>query len=91
MYRTTAGPSRDLEVFSYERREFDSLPNRFPNARIQGMQILDFQNKHATDAQASQMAGFHVDNPLPNERFVGPFRRHIHEPLPLSVNEVVYE
>jgi hypothetical protein len=37
------------------------------------------------------MAGYHSTNPLPYERFVGPYKRHVHEPLPLSVNEQVYE
>jgi hypothetical protein len=39
----------------------------------------------------AQMSGFHDSNPLPYERFVGTFRRHVHEPLPLSVNEYMLE
>ena len=91
MYRSTAGPGHDLEVFSYERGAFVSLPNLFPNSGVQGEQCLDFQNRHTEDSQVFQMSGFHDTNPLPYERFVGPFRRHINEPLPLSVNEVMYE
>lgn len=91
MYRSTAGPNRDLETFSYERSAFVTLPNLFPNSGQQGMQLLDFQNRHSEAPQVSQMSGFHSSNPLPNERFVGPYHRHIHEPLPLSVNEQVYE
>lgn len=45
-YRRTAGPGHDLEVFSYERRAFVTLPNAFPLSGQQGMQILDFQNRH---------------------------------------------
>ena len=91
MYRTTRGPGHDLEVFSYERKAFVTLPNNFPNSRMQGMQLLDFQNRHTETPQTSQMAGFHDTNPLPYERFMGVFHRHINEPLPLSVNEQVYE
>ena len=91
MYRRTAGPGHDLEVFSYQRKQFDSLPNHFPNSGIQGMQILDYQNRHTESAQVSQAVGFHATNPLPFERFVGTFRRHVNEPLPLSVNEQLLE
>lgn len=91
MYRRTAGPGHDLEVFSYEREAFSTLPNLFPNSGLQAEQILDFQNRHAEAPQASQMAGFHDTNPLPYERFVGQFHRHVNEPLPLSVNEVLYD
>jgi hypothetical protein len=91
MYRRTAGPGHDLEVFSYERKAFDTLPNQFPNSGMQGMQILDFQNRHADTAQTSQMAGWHSTNPLPYERFVGTFHRHVNEPLPLSVNELQFD
>lgn len=91
MYRRTPGPGHDLEVFSYERKAFVSLPNLFPMSGKQGVQLLDFQNRHTEAPQVSQMSGFHSTNPLPFERFVGPFRRHVHEPLPLSVNETMYE
>lgn len=91
MYRFTTGPNDDLELFSYDRGTFVTLPNYFPNSGIQGMQILDFQNRHTETPQVSQMAGYHTTNPLPYERFVGPYKRHVHEPLPLSVNEQVYE
>ena len=91
MFRTTAGPGHDLEVFHYEKGAFCTLPNLFPNSGMQGMQQLDFQNRHTEAPQTSQMAGYHTSNPLPYERFVGPYKRHIHEPLPLSVNEQMYE
>jgi hypothetical protein len=55
------------------------------------MQILDFQNRHTETPQVSQAVGFHSTNPLPFERFVGTFRRHVNEPLPLSVNEQMFE
>lgn len=90
MYRTTAGPGHDLETFSYEHN-FRTLPNLFPLSGVQGEQVLDFQNRHTEAPQVSQMSGFHSTNPLPYERFVGPFRRHVNEPLPLSVNEVMFE
>lgn len=91
MYRVTRGPGHDLEVFSYERGAFVTLPNNFPNSGRQGMQLLDFQNRHTENPQTSQMAGFKDTNPLPYERFMGTFHRHVNEPLPLSVNEQVYE
>ena len=91
MYRSTAGPGHDLEVFAYERGAILTLPNLFPLSGQQGMQLLDFQNRHTESPQVTQMAGFHTANPLPYERFVGPYHRHVHEPLPLSVNEQVYE
>ena len=91
MFRSTAGPGHDLEVFSYEKSAFVTLPNNFPNSGLQGMQLLDFQNRHTEAPQTSQMADYHTTNPLPYERFVGPYKRHVHEPLPLSVNEQVYE
>lgn len=91
MYRRTPGPSDDLEVFAYERRDFDSLPNSFPRSGMQGEQILDFQNRHVESAQTWQMVGFHDTNDLCFERFVGQFHRHVNEPLPLSVNEVMYD
>lgn len=93
MYRTTTGPGHDLEVFSYERKAFVTLPR--PNIALpfgqQGQQILDFKNRHTEAPQVSQMSGFHTTNPLPFERFVGPFLRHVNEPLPLSVNETMFE
>ena len=93
MYRRTAGPGHDLEVFSYERKAFVTLPQ--PNIPLpfkqQGEQILDFQNRHTEAPQVRMMSGFHTTNPLPFERFVGPFHRHVNEPLPLSVNETMYE
>lgn len=58
---------------------------------MQGMQILDFQNRHTEKPQVSQMAGWHSTNPLPYERFVGTFHRHVNEPLPLSVNEQQFD
>jgi hypothetical protein len=93
MYRSTAGPGHDLEVFSYERKAFVTLPNPAMATPFgqQGEQLLDFQNRHTASPQVAQMSGFHTTNPLPSERFVGPFRRHIHEPLPLSVNEIVFD
>jgi hypothetical protein len=91
MYRATRGPGHDLEVFSYERGAFVTLLNQFPNSGVQGMQLLDFQNRHTENPQVSQMAGFHDTNDLCFERFMGPFHRHVNEPLPLSVNEQVYE
>lgn len=91
MYRRTAGPGHDLEVFSYERKAFVTLPNLFPMSKQQGMQLLDFQNRHTEAPQVAQMTGFQTTNPLPFERFVGPFHRHVNEPLPLSVNETMYE
>lgn len=91
MYRVTRGPGHDLEVFSYERGGFSTLPNLFPRSGSQAEQILDFQNRHTESPQVSQMSGFPVSNPLPYERFVGKFHRHIHEPLPLSVNELQLE
>lgn len=90
-YRKTAGPGHDLEVFSYEQKAFVSLPNMFPNSGMQGEQILDFQNRHTSQPQISQMAGWHSTNPLPYERFVGTFHRHVNEPLPLSVNELQFD
>lgn len=90
MYRSTAGPGHDLEVFSYQRQSFVTLPNPLP-FRQQAEQILDHQNRHTESPQVLQMTGFHISNPLPFERFVGPFRRHVHEPLPLSVNEIMFE
>lgn len=87
----STGPNEDLEVLSYERGQFSGLPPNFPNTGVQGEQILDFQNRHTESPQVSQMSGFHSTNPLPFERFVGPFRRHVNEPLPLSVNETMYE
>jgi len=90
-YEQTTGPNHDLEAFSYQRGAFVTLPNLFPNSRMQGMQLLDFQNRHTEAPQVAQCIGYHDTNPLPNERFVGPYRRHVHEPLPLSVNEQVYE
>lgn len=93
MYRTTRGPGHDLEVFSYQRQAFVTLPlPAIPLPfRQQGQPIPDFQNRHTESVQVSQMTGFPTSNPLPLERFVGPFRRHIHEPLPLSVNEYSLE
>lgn len=90
-YRSTPGPGHDIEVFSYENRAYVTLPNLFPNSGTQAEQILDFQNRHSEAPQVSQMSGFHDSNPLPYERFVGTFRRHVNEPLPLSVNEYMYE
>jgi len=89
MYPT--GPNEDLEIFAYQRGAFLGLPNLFPNSGMQGMQLLDFQNRHTEAPQVAQCVGYHVANPLPYERFVGPYPRHIHEPLPLSVNEQMYE
>lgn len=91
MFRHTTGPGHDLEVFSYERGGFVTLPNVFPLSKQQGMQLLDYQNRHTEVAQTSQMAGFPDTNPLPFERFVGPFHRHVNEPQPLSVNEIMFE
>lgn len=91
MYRSTAGPGHDLEVFSYEQKAFVTLPNHFPNSGIQGMQLLDFQNRHTETAQVSQAVGFKSTNPLPYERFVGTFHRHVNEPTPLSVNELQFD
>lgn len=85
------GPNHDLEVFSYERRSFVTLPNVFPNSGQQGMQILDFQNRHTEKPQTSQMVGFPTTNPLPYERFVGPWTRHVNEPGFLSVNELQFD
>lgn len=93
MYRSTAGPGYDLENFSYERGAFVTLPQ--PNIPLpfkqQGQPIPDIQNRHVEAVQVTQMSGFPTSNPLPFERFVGPFRRHVHEPLPLSVNETMLE
>lgn len=91
MYRVLTGPNHDLEMFSYERGAFVTLPNLFPMAGMQAEQIGDFQNRHTETPQVSQMSGFPTTNPLPYERFVGTFRRHINEPLPLSVNEIMFE
>jgi hypothetical protein len=91
MYRSTAGPAYDLEKFSFERQAYVALPNILPDSGVQGMQLLDFQNRHTEAAQVSQMSGYHSSNPLPYERFVGPYARHVNEPLPLSVNECMYE
>lgn len=91
LYRRTTGPGHDKEVFAYERGAFATLPNAFPNSGMQGMQLLDFQNRHTEAPQVSQMSGFHDTNPLPFERFVGPFTRHINEPQPLSVNQLMLE
>lgn len=90
-YVFLTGPGHDLEVFSYRRGAYETLPDQFPNSRTQGIQILDFQNRHTEAAQVSQAVGFHSANPLPYERFVGTFRRHVNEPLPLSVNELMFE
>jgi hypothetical protein len=89
-YRSTAGPAYDLEVFAYQRGAYKTLAPPIP-VGIQGMPIPDIQNRHTEAAQVMQCAGFHTTNPLPYERFHGPFRRHVHEPLPLSVNETVFE
>lgn len=89
MYRRTAGPSHDLEMFAYERQSYVTLTP--PIVSRQAEQLLDFQNRHTEDPQVSQMTGYHTTNPLPFERFVGTFRRHVNEPLPLSVNEVMHE
>lgn len=91
MYRSTPGPGHDLESFSYDRGAFVTLPNQFPLSGQQGSQILDFQNRHTENAQTAQMSGFHTTNPLPYERFMGTFHRHVNAALPLSVNEAVYE
>lgn len=93
MYRSTAGPGHDLEIFSYQREAFVTLPNPAIDLpfRQQAQQILDHQNRHVEAPQVSQMTGFQTSNALPFERFVGPFRRHVHEPLPLSVNETIFE
>lgn len=91
MFRHSTGPNSDLEIFSYERGAFVTLPNVFPLSGMQGIQLLDFQNRHAEGAQTAQMSGFPDTNPLPFERFVGPFHRHVNEPLPLSVNEAMFE
>lgn len=92
-YRSTPGPGHDLESFSYERSAYVTLPQ--PNIALpfkqQGIQILDFQNRHTTAPQIAQVTGFHSSNPLPFERFVGPFRRHVNEPQFLSVNENMFE
>lgn len=90
-YVFLTGPNEDLETFSYTRKAYLDLPNLFPNSGQQGMQLLDFQNRHTEAPQTSQMSGFHSTNPLPYERFVGTFRRHVNEPLPLSVNELMFE
>lgn len=91
MYRRTAGNPEDKELFAYEAGKFSTNPNAFPNSGMQGMQLLDFQNRHTESPQTTQMAGFHFTNPLPRERFMGTFHRHVNEPLPLSVNELVFE
>lgn len=91
MYRRTAGPGHDLEVFSYEQKAFVTLPNQFPNSGVQGVQLLDFQNRHTETPQIAQAVGWHTTNPLPYERFVGTFQRHVNEPLPLSVNELQFD
>jgi hypothetical protein len=85
------GPGDDIEFFSYENQAFVTLPNQFPLSGQQGIQLLDFQNRHTEAPQTSQMLGFHSTNPLPYERWHGTFVRHINEPLPLSVNEAQYE
>lgn len=89
MYRSTAGPGHDLETFSYERSAYVTLTP--PIVSKQAEQLLDFQNRHTEAPQVAQMSGFHTTNPLPYERFIGTFRRHVNEPSPLSVNEVMYE
>jgi hypothetical protein len=86
-----AGPGYDLEAFAYKRGSYSDLPNQLPMSKIQGTQRLDFQNRHIESRQTAQMAGYHSTNPLPFERFVGTFQRHINEPLPLSVNELMFE
>lgn len=86
-----AGPGYDLETNAYTRGAFSALPNQLPLAGIQGVQLFDFQNRHTESPQTSQMAGWHTTNPLPSERFVGTFHRHVNEPLPLSVNELMFE
>lgn len=90
-YRKTAGPGYDLERFQYEQKAYVTLPNLFPNSGIQGMQLLDFQNRHTEDVQIAQMVGWHRTNKLPNEHHMGTFHRHINEPLTLSVNEYIPE
>ena len=90
-YESAPGPGYDLESFSYERSAFVTLPNQFPLSGRQGLPVPDFQNRHTETPQVSQMSGFHSSNPLPYERFMGTFHRHVNEPLPLSVNEQVYE
>lgn len=90
-YVFLTGPNDDLEVFSYERKAYTTLPNQFPLSGQQGIQLLDFQNRHTEDTQTTQMSGFPTTNRLPYERFVGTFRRHVNEPLPLSVNELMLE
>jgi len=87
----STGPNDDLERFSYQRSQYDILPNYFPNSGQQGEQLLDFQNRHTESPQVTQMAGWHTTNPLPRERFIGTFHRHVNEPLPLSVNELMFE
>ena len=91
MYRASSGPSEDLETFSRERQVFSTIPNLFPRSGTQGEQISDIQNRHTESPQTIQMSGFRNTNPLPFERFVGTFRRHVNEPLLLSVNEVIPE
>ena len=92
-YRSTAGPGHDLEVFSYERGSYNTLaaPSIPVPFGAQGIQILDFQNRHTEAPQVAQAVGYHVDNPLPFERFHGPFDRHVNEPQFLSVNETVFK
>lgn len=92
-YRSTPGPGHDLEAFALERGTYLTLPK--PAIPVpfgqQGIQILDFQNRHTTAPQIAQVTGFHSTNPLPYERFVGPFHRHVNEPQFLSVNENMFE
>jgi hypothetical protein len=90
-YHKTTGPGFDLERFAFERSCYNTLPNQFPKSGMQGEQILDVQNRHTESPQVSQMAGWHTTNPLPRERFIGTFHRHVNEPLPLSVNELMFE
>lgn len=90
MYRRTAGPGHDLEIFAYQRHGFSGLPNLFPSSGVQGEQIGDFQNRHTESPQTLQMGNLRNTN-LSFERFVGTFHRHVNEPLPLSVNEFVPE
>lgn len=83
-----AGPGYDLETNAYKRGFFAGLPTRLPP---QGVQLFDFQNRHTESPQTSQMVGWPTTNPLPAERFVGTFHRHVNEPLPLSVNELMFD
>lgn len=87
-YEQTSGPSWDLEMFSKQRGKYAKLPDpgNLPYG-LQAMPIPDFQQRHTSLQERTQLIGYHHTNPLIFGRFLGTSTEQTNQPEFLSVNE----